>query len=147
MSREQAKAMRKHNDHLEDSRDKNHLERQHRMHEASQLKMMQVKKQRTDLNRDEEVRIQTRNATMHSFSLQRLSAYDVYMEKKRAREKLQNDEAAYDWLDLGPVEKVDWVANMSFEISKFKFNISDSLNLRTSQGSFSAVSKPNFATK
>jgi len=107
MSREQAKAMGKHNDHLEDKRDKNHLERQHRMHEASQLKMMQVKKQRTDLKRDEEVRIQTRNATMHSFSLQRLSAYDVYMEKKRAREKLQNDEAAYDWLDLGPVEKVE----------------------------------------
>lgn len=107
MAREQAKAMRKHNDHLEDKRDKNHLERQHRMHEASQLKMMQVKKQITDLKRDEEVRIQTRNATMHSFSLQRLSAYDVYMEKKRAREKLQNDEAAYDWLDLGPVEKVE----------------------------------------
>ena len=40
-----------------------------------------------------------------------------------------------------------WVANKSFEISKFKFNISESSNLRTSQGSFSAVSKPNFASK
>ena len=42
---------------------------------------------------------------------------------------------------------VCWVANKSFEISKFKFNISESSNLRTSQGSFSAVSKPNFASK
>ena len=42
---------------------------------------------------------------------------------------------------------VYWVANKSFEISKFKFNISESSNLRTSQGSFSAVSKPNFASK
>ena len=42
---------------------------------------------------------------------------------------------------------VNWVANMSFEISKFKFNISESSNLRTCQGSFSAVSKPNFATR
>ena len=37
---------------------------------------------------------------------------------------------------------VDWVANKSFEISKFKFNISESSNLRTSQGSFSAVQVP-----
>ena len=44
-------------------------------------------------------------------------------------------------------EIVPWVANKSFEISKFKFNISESSNLRTSQGSFSAVSKPNFASK
>ena len=43
--------------------------------------------------------------------------------------------------------KVNWVTNKSFEISKFKFNISESSNLRTSQGSFSAVSKPNFASK
>ena len=42
---------------------------------------------------------------------------------------------------------VHWVANKRFEISKFKFNISESSNLRTSQGSFSAVSKPNFASK
>ena len=40
-----------------------------------------------------------------------------------------------------------WVANQSFEMSKFKFKISESSNLRTSQGSFSAVSKPKFASK
>ena len=41
---------------------------------------------------------------------------------------------------------VDWVANKRFEISKFKFKIP---RARTSelQGSFSAVSKPNFASK
>ena len=44
-------------------------------------------------------------------------------------------------------ENVDWVANKSFEISRFKFNISESSNLRTSQGSFSAVSKQNSASK
>ena len=39
-----------------------------------------------------------------------------------------------------------WVANKRFEISKFKFKIP---RARTSelQGSFSAVSKPNFASK
>ena len=42
--------------------------------------------------------------------------------------------------------KADWVANKRFEISKFKFKIP---RARTSelQGSFSAVSKPNFASK
>merc|ERR1712118_109094 len=41
---------------------------------------------------------------------------------------------------------VTWVANKRFEISKFKFKIP---RARTSelQGSFSAVSKPNFASK
>ena len=41
---------------------------------------------------------------------------------------------------------VHWVANKRFEISKFKFKIP---RARTSelQGSFSAVSKPNFASK
>ena len=41
---------------------------------------------------------------------------------------------------------VNWVANKRFEISKFKFKIP---RARTSelQGSFSAVSKPNFASK
>ena len=36
----------------------------------------------------------------------------------------------------------NWAANKSFEISKFKFKISESSNLRTSQGSFSAVQVP-----
>ena len=45
------------------------------------------------------------------------------------------------------IRRASWVANKSFEISKFKFNISESSNLRTSQGSFSAVSKPIFASK
>ena len=42
--------------------------------------------------------------------------------------------------------KANWVANKRFEISKFKFKIP---RARTSelQGSFSAVSKPNFASK
>ena len=42
--------------------------------------------------------------------------------------------------------KVLWAANKRFEISKFKFKIP---RARTSelQGSFSAVSKPNFASK
>ena len=42
--------------------------------------------------------------------------------------------------------KADWVANKRFEISKFKFKIP---RARTSElhGSFSAVSKPNFACK
>ena len=42
------------------------------------------------------------------------------------------------------VTKALWVANKRFEISKFKFKIP---RARTSelQGSFSAVSKPNFA--
>ena len=38
--------------------------------------------------------------------------------------------------------QVNWAANKSFEISKFKFNISESSNLRTSQVSFSAVQVP-----
>ena len=44
------------------------------------------------------------------------------------------------------IEYVTWVANKRFEISKFKFKIP---RARTSelQGSFSAVSKPNFASK
>ena len=43
-------------------------------------------------------------------------------------------------------QKAYWVANKRFEISKFKFKIP---RARTSelQGSFSAVSKPNFASK
>ena len=44
-----------------------------------------------------------------------------------------------DGVPSGPT--VTWAANRSFEISKFKFNISESSNLRTSQGPFSAVSK------
>ena len=48
--------------------------------------------------------------------------------------------------DFEVLERVYWVANKRFEISKFKFKIS---RARTSelQGSFSAVSKPNFASK
>merc|ERR550537_1880521 len=72
------------------------------MHEASQMKMMEIKEQIKVLNRENEVKQQRRSAAMHTFNLQRSQAYEVYMEKKRAREKLQNDEAAYDWLDLGP---------------------------------------------
>merc|ERR1719465_12900 len=94
--------MRLHNERLENSRDANYAKRQHRMHEASQMKMMEIKEQIKVLNREEEVKGQRRSAAMHTFNLQRCSAYEVYMEKKRAREKLQNDEAAYDWLDLGP---------------------------------------------
>ena len=50
-----------------------------------------------------------------------------------------------DWTGMDPKE-VSWVANKRFEISKFKFKIP---RARTSelQGSFSAVSKPNFASK
>ena len=46
----------------------------------------------------------------------------------------------------GDRPKVCWVANKKFEISKFKFKIP---RARTSElhGSFSAVSKPNFASK
>ena len=45
-----------------------------------------------------------------------------------------------------PPKASNWVANKRFEISKFKFKIP---RARTSelQGSFSAVSKPNFASK
>jgi len=64
--------------------------------------MMEIKEQIKVLNREEEVRQQRRSAAMHTFSLQRMQAYEVFMEKKRAREKMQNDEAGYDWLDLGP---------------------------------------------
>ena len=44
------------------------------------------------------------------------------------------------------LSNVNWAANKRFEISKFKFKIP---RARTSelQGSFSAVSKPNFASK
>merc|ERR1719174_3063009 len=67
--------------------------------------MMQIKEQIKGINRENEVKQQRRSAAMHTFNLQRSQAYEVYMEKKRAREKLQNDEAAYDWLDLGPETK------------------------------------------
>lgn len=107
MAREQAKAMRIHNDHLEEKREANYKKRQHRMHEASQMKMMAIKEQIKVLNREEEVRQQRRSAAMHTFNLQRSQAYEVYMEKKRAREKLQNDESSYDWLDLGPDKTKD----------------------------------------
>merc|ERR1719456_1827872 len=43
MAREQAKALRIHNDHLEEKREANYKKRQHRMHEASQMKMMAIK--------------------------------------------------------------------------------------------------------
>ena len=43
--------------------------------------------------------------------------------------------------------KARWAANKRLEISKFKFKIPEISNLRTYWGSFSAVSKPNFATK
>merc|ERR1719263_2694727 len=72
------------------------------MHEASQMKMMEIKEQIKGINRENEVKQQRRSSAMHTFNLQRSQAYEVYMEKKRAREKLQNDEAEYDWLDLGP---------------------------------------------
>ena len=53
---------------------------------------------------------------------------------------------AADWALLFDCDGVLWVANKRFEISKFRFKIP---RARTSelQGSFSAVSKPNFATK
>lgn len=102
MAREQAKALKLHNERLEESREANYQKRQHRMHEASQMKMMAINEQIKVINREEEVRQQRRSAAMHTFALSRSQAYDVYMEKKRTREKLQNDEAAYDWLDLGP---------------------------------------------
>ena len=41
---------------------------------------------------------------------------------------------------------VNWVANKRFEISKFKFKIPRARTCEL-QGSFSAVSKPNFASK
>jgi hypothetical protein len=102
MAREQARALRVHTEHLDANREANYKKRQHRMHEASQMKMMQIKEQIKVINREEEVKQQRRSSAMHTFNLQRSQAYEVYMEKKRAREKLQNDEAAYDWLDLGP---------------------------------------------
>jgi hypothetical protein len=102
MAREQGKAQRIHNEHLEAHREANYKKRQHRMHEASQMKMMEINEQIKVINREEEVKQQRRSAGMHTFNLQRSQAYEVYMEKKRAREKLQNDEGAYDWLDLGP---------------------------------------------
>ena len=51
--------------------------------------------------------------------------------------------------DVGGHETdANWAANESFEISKFKFKFPrESSNFRTFQGSFSAVSKPNFARK
>jgi hypothetical protein len=104
MAREHAKALRIHNDRLDEKREANYIKRQHRMHEASQMKMMEINEQIKVLNREEEVRKQRRSAAMHTFSLQRSQAYEVYMEKKRAREKLQGDEGAYDWLDLGAQE-------------------------------------------
>jgi len=105
MAREQAKALKLHNERLEESREDNYKKRQHRMHQASQMKMMQINEQIKVINRENEVKQQRRSSGMHTFNLQRSQAYEVYMEKKRAREKLQNDEAAYDWLDLGPQEK------------------------------------------
>jgi hypothetical protein len=105
MAREQAKALRLHHERLEENREANYKKRQHRMHEASQMKMMEINEQIKVINRDEEVKQQRRRGAMHTFNLQRSQAYEVYMEKKRAREKLQNDEAEYDWLDLGPDTK------------------------------------------
>merc|ERR1719182_1338377 len=52
MAREQAKALRIHNDHLEEKREANFKKRQHRMHEASQMKMMAIKEQIKVLNRE-----------------------------------------------------------------------------------------------
>jgi hypothetical protein len=101
MAREQARQKRAHNERLEEKREGNYQKRQHRMYENSQMKMMEIKEQIKVINREEEVRGQRRSAAMHTFNLQRMSAYEVFMERKRAREKLQNDEAAYDWLDLG----------------------------------------------
>merc|ERR1719161_1478403 len=107
MAREQAKALKLHNERLEESREANYQKRQHRMHEASQMKMMAIKEQIKVINREEEVKQQRRSSAMHTFNLQRSQAYEVYMEKKRAREKLQNDESSYDWLDLGPDKTKD----------------------------------------
>ena len=67
---------------------------------------------------------------------------------ERRRAAMETDGGAYmPSDDTAIAARVLWIANKSFEISKLKFNISESSNLRTSQGSFSAVSKPNFASK
>ena len=70
---------------------------------------------------------------------------EPFMDDASSRATKNNDAAA-----TAPAAKKDkkkvWVANKRFEISKFKFKIP---RARTSelQGSFSAVSKPNFASK
>jgi len=48
--------------------------------------------------------MQKRLGTMHSFNLARSRAYEDFMEKKRAREQQQNNENAYDWLEIGGAE-------------------------------------------
>merc|ERR1719421_1935874 len=85
---------------------------------------MAIKEQIKVINREEEVRQQRRRGAMHDFNLSRSKAYEVYMEKKRAREKLQNDEAEYDWLDLGPskdeIEKPKAAKDMEYAEAEAK---------------------------
>ena len=50
-----------------------------------------------------------------------------------------------DWTGM-PQKDVSWVANKRFEISKFKFKIPRARTCEHWQGSFSAVSKPHFAS-
>jgi hypothetical protein len=106
MARVRARQKRANHAQLEEHRDKKYLERQHRIWEKSQVLLMERKEALLVRSREADVTDQRRRSAMHTFSLQRSQAYEVFMEKKRAREKMRADEGAYDWLDLGEKPEV-----------------------------------------
>merc|ERR1719316_1026879 len=104
MKREKARQEAAKTERLEAQRERNFKERQHRQWKKAQAWLLDRAEQIKVLQRNEEVRQQKRLGTMHSFNLARSRAYEDFMEKKRAREQQQNNENAYDWLEIGGAE-------------------------------------------
>lgn len=104
MKREKARQEAAKTERLEAQRERNFKERQHRQWKKAQAWLLDRAEQIKVLQRNEEVRMQKRLGTMHSFNLARSRAYEDFMEKKRAREQQQNNENAYDWLEIGGAE-------------------------------------------
>lgn len=104
MKRERARQEAARIERLEAMRERNFQDRQHRQWKRSQAWLLERSDQIKAIKRDDEVRMQQRLATMHSFNLARSRAYEAFMEKKRAREQQQNNETAYDWLEIGGAE-------------------------------------------